>query len=72
MENPMKRLMFAATVAAIGLCYTAGLQAQTSTPTTKSATKNKNVKRGEAQAKSSAKSAHCDQTSGANHNTACY
>ena len=40
----MKQLLFAATVAVIGLSYTTSLQAQTSTQTTKSATKNKTTK----------------------------
>jgi hypothetical protein len=72
LENTMKRLILAATVAVIGLCYTTSLQAQTSTQTTKSAAKNKKIKNIEAQPKSAAKSVHCDQSSGANHNTACY
>ncbi len=66
----MKRLIIAATVAVIGLSYTSSLQAQTSTQTTNTATKNKKTKSSAAQPKSNAK--HCDQSSGANHNTACY
>lgn len=66
----MKRLIIAATVAAIGLSYASSLQAQTSTQTTKSVTKNKKMKSGAAQPKPDAK--HCDVTSGATHNAACY
>jgi hypothetical protein len=72
LENTMKRLILAAAVAVIGLCYTTGLQAQTSAQTTKSAPKIKKIKNGEAQPKPTAKSVHCDQSSGANHNTPCY
>jgi hypothetical protein len=72
-----KRLIFAATVAVIGLSYTTSLQAQTSTQTTKSATKNKTTKNGATQTSvakptSNVKTTHCDQSSGANHNTPCY
>jgi hypothetical protein len=42
----MKRLIFAATVAVIGLSYTTSLQAQTSPQTTKSASKNKKTQNG--------------------------
>ena len=70
LENAMKRLIFAATVAVIGLSYTTSLQAQTSTQTTKSATKNKTAKNGATQ--QPVKKPPCDQTSGANHNTPCY
>lgn len=66
-ENTMKRLIIAATVAVIGLSYTTSLQAQTSTQTTKSATKNKNSA---ARPKPDAK--HCDVAGGATHNNACY
>lgn len=69
-ENTMKRLIIAATVAAIGLSYASSLRAQTSTQTTKSAIKNKKIKSSAAQPKPEAK--HCDQSSGANHNTPCY
>jgi hypothetical protein len=72
LENTMKRLIFAATVAVVGLSYTTSLQAQTSPQTTKSATKDKKIKNSAAQPKSTAKSAHCDISSGATHNTACY
>jgi hypothetical protein len=68
----MKRFIFAAVIAVIGLSYTTSLQAQTSTQTTKSATKNKKKKSDVAQPTSSAKTSHCDQSSGANHNTPCY
>jgi len=66
----MKRLIIAATVAVIGLSYTTSLQAQTSTQTTKSATKNKKIRTTAAQPKPEAK--HCDVASGATHNAACY
>ena len=64
----MKRLIIAATAAAIGLSYTTSLQAQISTQTTKSAAKNK--KTSAAQPKPDAK--HCDVAGGATHNNACY
>ena len=65
----MKRLILAATVAVIGLSYATSLQAQTGTQATQSAPKNKKANSA-AQPKSGAK--HCDSSSGATHNTACY
>jgi hypothetical protein len=69
-ENTMKRLIIAAAVTVIGLSCTTSLQAQTSTQTIKSATKNKKIKSSAAQPKPDAK--HCDVGSGATHNAACY
>jgi len=66
----MKRLIIAATVAVIGLSYMPSLQAQTSTHTAKSATKNKTIKNSAVQPKPDAK--HCDVAGGATHNAACY
>jgi hypothetical protein len=66
----MKQLIIAATVAVIGLCYMPSLQAQTSTHTTKSATKSKTIKNSAAQPKPDAK--HCDVVGGATHKAASY
>lgn len=68
----MKRLIIAATVAIVGLSYMTGLQAQSGTQTTNTATKSKKTKTSAAQTKSSDKSPHCDQTQGNNHNSPCY
>lgn len=66
----MKRLIIAATAAVIGLSCTTSLQAQSSTHTTKSATKNRTIKNSAAQPKPDAK--HCDVAGGSTHNAACY
>jgi hypothetical protein len=63
----MKRLIFAATVAVIGISYTTSLQAQTSTQTTKSASKNKKTKNSATKPTSNAPKP-CDQI--ADHNKA--
>jgi hypothetical protein len=72
----MNRLIFAATVAVIGLSYMTSLQAQTNTQTTKSATKNKTTKNGatrqtsDAKPTSNDKNPPCDHI--INHNAPCY